>query len=112
MYLPVRRIGRQLWQVQEPGTRASVAVLEVIRLNRTDWRISDTASDLDDPRRLLGYVERLARDQYEVLWIAPPLGWSYVSSFGRALAALADRTRFDGPIIARRAPLHTQPKGT
>lgn len=102
-YLTARRVGRRLWRVEEAGTRTSVAVLEVIRLNHKEWRISDTTRDDGDPLRLLGYIERLARDQYEVLWLVPPLGWSYVNTYWRALTALADRSRFDGEIVARRA---------
>ncbi len=100
----MRRLGRHFWRVGEAGSRATAAALEVIRLNRAEWRVSDLALPGGDPLRLLGYVERLARDEYEVLWIKPPLGWSYVSSFGGALAALADRRRFTGEIVARRAP--------
>ena len=110
--LTVRRVGRRLWRVQESDSRASVAVLHVVRLNRAEWRICDTARDEGDPLRLLGYIERLRRDEYEVLWLVPPVGWSYVSSFGSALAALGDRSRFDGEIVARRAAVSIQSKGT
>jgi len=101
--LTVRRHGRQLWRVTAFDSRATVADLEVVRLNRVEWRVSDLALATGDPLRLMGYIERLARDEFEVLWLRPPLGWSYVSSFGSALAALADRSRFDGVIDARRA---------
>ena len=111
-FLTVRRVGRHLWRVQEAGTRSSVAVLEVIRLNRSEWRVSDSARSDGDPLRLLGYIERLSRDEYEVLWLVPPLGWSYVSSYGSALAALGDRSRFDGQIVARRAGVSIHSKGT
>ena len=102
--LTARRAGRRLWLVRDPGSRATVASLEVVRLNRVEWRISDTARRGGDPLRLLGYVERLAREEYELLWLVPPMGWSYVSSLGSALVALADRRRFDGEIVARRNP--------
>ena len=110
--LIVKRAGRRLWRVQESDSRASVALLHVVRLNRAEWRICDTARDEGDPLRLLGYIERLARDEYEVLWLVPPRGWSYVSSFGSALAALGDRSRFDGEIVARRAGVSIHSKGT
>ena len=102
--LTAKRAGLQLWRVQESNSRAPVATLEVVRLNRVEWRVSDTERADGDPLRLLGYVERLAREEYELLWLVPLMGWSYVGSLGSALVALADRSRFDGEIVARRNP--------
>ena len=74
----------------------TTALLEVIRLHRTGWRISNSSISEGDAHRLLGYVERLQSDRYEVLWLAAPISWAYVASFELALAAVADRPRFSG----------------
>ena len=78
------------------------AGIEVIRLDRTAWRISNSFIDQGDPDRLLGYIERLESDRYEVLWLAPPISWAYVDSFELALAAVADRPHFSGTIEPER----------
>lgn len=54
---------------------------------------------------LLGYVERLKRDRFEVLWVAEPIGWAYVESFDDALATIGDRAGFAGEIRVRREAL-------
>jgi hypothetical protein len=38
------------------------AHLEVVRLGRHDWRVSDGRLDQNDPTRLLGFVERPKTD--------------------------------------------------
>ena len=78
--------------------------IEVIRLNRTGWRISNSSVDQGDSCRLLGYIERLANDRYEVLWLAAPISWAYVDSFELALAAVTDRPHFSGIIEPERDP--------
>jgi len=78
------------------------AGIEVIRLDRTAWRISNSFIDEGDPGRLLGYIERLESDRYEVLWLAAPISWAYVDSFKLALAAVADRPHFSGTIEPER----------
>ena len=78
--------------------------IEVIRLNRTAWRISNSPIDQGDAARLLGYIERLANDRYEVLWLAAPISWAYVGSFELALAAVIDRPHFSGIIEQERDP--------
>ena len=78
------------------------AGIEVIRLDRTAWRISNSSIDQGDSGRLLGYIERLANDRYEVLWLAAPVSWAYVDSFELALAAAADRPHFSGTIEPER----------
>ena len=65
--------------------------LELFRLTRTDWRVSDARVEPSEPRRLIGYIERLDRDRYEALWIADPIGWAYVTTMSEAIAAFADR---------------------
>lgn len=78
--------------------------LEVVRLDKTSWRVSDPSIDERGSARLLGYLERLARDRYEVLWLDSPVCWAYVASFKLALAALAARTEFSGVIEPERLP--------
>ena len=80
------------------------AWLEVIRLNRTAWRISNSSISQGDPDRLLGYIERLSSDRFEVLWLGAPISWAYVTSFEVALAAVADRSHFSGIIEPERDP--------
>ena len=81
------------------------AGLEVIRLDRTGWRISDSSIDEGSSDRLLGYIERLKSDRFEVLWLAAPIGWAYVASFELALAAVADRLHFSGIVEVERDPV-------
>ena len=89
--------------LQEMRSLSNVtAGIEVIRLNRTAWRISNSFIDEGDPDRLLGYIERLESDRYEVLWLAAPVSWAYVDSFELALAAVADRPHFSGIIEPER----------
>ena len=83
----------------------STAWLEVIRLDRTGWRISNSSIGQGDPDRLLGYIERLSSDRYEVLWLAAPISWAYVSSFELALAAVADRPHYSGIVEPERDPV-------
>jgi len=78
--------------------------LEIIRLDRTGWRISNSSIDQGDPSRLLGYIERLDSDRYEVLWLAAPISWAYFDSFELALAAVTDRPHSSGTIQPERDP--------
>ena len=91
-----------LQEVRSPAN--TTAGLEVIRLDRTGWRISNSFINEGVPGRLLGYIERLDRDRYEVLWIAAPISWAYVNSFELALAAVADRLQFSGIVEPERDP--------
>lgn len=91
-----------LQEVRSPAN--STVGLEVIRLDRTGWRISNSFIKDGVPGRLLGYIERLDRDRYEVLWIAAPISWAYVNSFELALAAVADRLQFNGIVEPERDP--------
>ena len=81
------------------------AWLEVIRLDRTGWRISNSSIGQGDPQRLLGYIERLHSDRFEVLWLCAPISWAYVSSFEVALAAVADRAHYSGIVEPERDPM-------
>ena len=78
--------------------------IEVIRLNRTAWRISNSSIDQGDSGRLLGYIERLANDRYEGPWLAAPISWAYVASFELALAAVTYRPHFRGIMGPEREP--------
>jgi hypothetical protein len=72
------------------------AHLEVVRLGRHDWRVSDSTLDRDDPARLLGFIERLKRGHFGVLWISDPPKWAYTVSLTTAVAALAGADSFVG----------------
>lgn len=88
---------------------------EVIRLSRTEWRISDPRLPDADPDRLLGYIERLARRRYEVVWMSDPMRWGYAESFAAALEGLATDDRYaqntvpereEAPRVRPLLPLH------
>ncbi|GGL03204.1 hypothetical protein GCM10007382_23800 [Salinibacterium xinjiangense] len=102
--LQVERVGLKSWQVSDSIARTAIAVLEVIPLDGSRWRISDSMVNERDPCWLLGYVERLEHDKYEVLWLAAPVTWAFVASFEDALAAVADRTQVTGAIQAQHDP--------
>jgi len=54
--------------LQEKRSLSNVtAGIEVIRLNWTGWRISNSSIDEADPDRLLGFIEHLEGDRYDVL---------------------------------------------
>ncbi len=75
---------------------ASTTQLDVVRVDRRCWRVSDPSIVASDHRRLTGFIERLDHDRYEVLWSGAPIGGAYVASFALALGALADRTDSGG----------------
>lgn len=68
--------------------------IELFRLTHTDWRVSDSRIDRSEPRRLLGYIERLDDGRYEALWISEPIGWAYLPTMSQAVEAFEDRGRF------------------
>jgi hypothetical protein len=76
--------------------------LEVVRLDRNDWRVSDLRAPVGDSARLLGYVERLAARRYEVVWMGDGMKWGYIDSLAGALRGIADAEHFAGTIAARR----------
>jgi hypothetical protein len=78
--------------------RASFPSLEVVKLGRTEWRISDAA----EPMRLLGFIERQRAGRFEVVWMSDPMRWGYADSFDAALLAFGDSARFTGEIAANR----------
>ena len=91
--------------LHKPGLPSSTTDgIEVIRLNRTSWRISDSSIEEGDSDRLLGYIGRLESDRYEVLWLAAPISWAYVGSFELALTSVTDRPHFSGIIEPERDP--------
>jgi hypothetical protein len=73
--------------------------LSVVRLGKTDWRISDAI----DHDILLGFIERQRAGRFEVTWMSDPMRWGYTASFDDALTAFADSTRFAGEVFPERA---------
>jgi hypothetical protein len=78
------------------------AWIEVIRLGRYDWRVSDARLAGSDPARLLGYVEKLSNRRYEVVWMTDPIRWGYVDTFAIALRGFMFGSRFSGITAAER----------
>jgi hypothetical protein len=76
--------------------------LEVVRLGRREWRVSDLRVAPGDSTRLLGYVERVSPRRYEVMWMGDPMKWGYVDSLAGALVGIAEVGRFTGTHVARR----------
>src|ERR1700722_13318009 len=76
--------------------------LEVIRLGRSDWRVSDGRGLVGDPGRLLGYVERLGPRRFGGVGMGEPVRWGYVDSLGGALVGIAEPRHFTGTIEPRR----------
>jgi hypothetical protein len=76
--------------------------LEVVRLGKCDWRVSDSRVDKADGARLLGYIEQIGRFHYELLRITDPLRWAYVESLAAATAAFIDNTTFRNETFAER----------
>jgi hypothetical protein len=85
--------------------------LEVIRTGRSDWRVSDSRLASGDPERIVGFVERLDRLRYEVLWMTDPMRWAYVESLAAAVAAIRDRVEFVGPQLLQRQERHPRRGG-
>ena len=82
--------------------RAIPGWLEVIRLRRGEWRISDLRVDTTDSARLLGYVEKLVGNRFELVWMTDPMRWGYVETFVQAIAGFEDAARFSGHALAER----------
>jgi hypothetical protein len=78
---------------------ASFAPLTVVRLGKTDWRVSSGP----DPVDLLGYIERQRGGRFEIVWMTDPIRWGYAESFDEALLAFGDAARFSGETADRRA---------
>jgi hypothetical protein len=79
--------------------RTAHATLAIVRLGRTEWRISEAS----DGGRLLGFIERQRRDRFEVLWMSEPNRWGYTDTFDSAVAAFADPDAFAGEVLPERA---------
>ena len=76
-----------------------VSGLTVVRLGRTDWRVTSDAS----PNEVLGFIERQRSGRFEVVWMTDPMRWGYAASFDEALLAFGDSVRFTGEILDARA---------
>jgi hypothetical protein len=92
----------QLTHPDRGGSEGDRGSLGVQRVDRSDWRITAAGVEDGEPARLLGYIERLRRDRYEILWMTEPVGWAYVRSLNLAVAAFADRDRFEGAVAQAR----------
>jgi hypothetical protein len=89
-------LGESILTNEAAMTTPEFAHLEVVRLGRHDWRVSDNTLEQGDPARLLGFIERLKRGYFEVLWISDPPEWAYTVSLATAVAALAGADSFVG----------------
>ena len=85
--------------------------LEVTRIGKRDWRVSDTRREVGDSTRLLGFVERIRRDRFEVLWMTEPLRWAYLPSMSEAIEAFGDSLRFTGEQIPEREHVRPRQRG-
>lgn len=83
----------------KPRKRTEFESLDVVRLARGEWRVSDAA----DPDILLGFIERQAAGRFEVVWMTDPMRWGYADSFDAALVAFGDSVRFSGEVLPQRA---------
>lgn len=77
------------------------ASLEVVRLGRTEWRVSEAS----ERAQLLGFIERQRRDRFEILWMSEPIRWGYAKTFDSAIVAFGDTASFTGEISLERSPL-------
>jgi len=75
--------------------------LEVIRLGRTDWRVSDAPIEMVDPGRLVGFVEKLPTGRFELLWTVYPIRWGYTDTLSSALLGMAEGPGFAGATYDR-----------
>lgn len=83
--------------------------LEVIRLDRSDWRVSDLRAPVGDSARLLGYIEKVSARRFEIMWMGDRMKWGYVNSLAGALVGIALPEEFEGILESHREePL---PKG-
>jgi hypothetical protein len=64
--------------------------------------VSDSRLPAVDSRRLLGYIERYGKSQFEVLWMTDPVRWGYFDTFAAALGAFDDSVRFTAPTFDAR----------
>jgi hypothetical protein len=81
--------------------------LEVVRLGHTDWRVSDSRVDSADPRRLVGFIEKLPTGRFELVWITYPIRWGYTDTLSAALSGMAEGAQFAGAIAERDSSVST-----
>lgn len=60
----VERVGKQSWRVRQDPPTGPALVLEIVRIDRSSWRISANPIAEGQLPRLLGFVERLDRDRF------------------------------------------------
>jgi hypothetical protein len=64
--------------------------LEITAISDHEWRVCDERIDADDPRRVMGYIERRGTS-YEVLALVPqPRNCGSFPRWGAALQAVHD----------------------
>lgn len=78
--------------------RSPFESIDVHRLGRSEWRISDAA----DPDSVLGFIERQASDRFEIVLMSDPVHWAYAESFESALVAFGDSGSFGGELLTQR----------
>ena len=105
------RISRRGSPTSSPALSSATDWLEVVRIGRADWRVSDARREAGDTERLLGFVERLGRARFEVVWMSDPLRWAYVATLPAAVAALRDRDEFPGLQLYLREETRPRRKG-
>jgi hypothetical protein len=76
--------------------------VEVVRVGRCDWRVSDSRIAVTDPGHVLGYVEKFSRSQFEVLWMTNPMRWGRVDNLAAAIANIAHGRSFGDTTTAER----------
>jgi hypothetical protein len=85
-----------------PARVGNLDWLRVVRLDRTNWRISDSRLDSMAGRGLLGFVERIHAGRWEIMWMTDPLRWAYEGSFDAAIQGFSESVRFGGTVLAER----------
>jgi hypothetical protein len=76
--------------------------LEIVHTGKSDWRVGDSRRDAGDPGGLLGFIERLGRGRYEILWLTEPPRWGYADSLKGAIVAFDESVDFAGTKTLKR----------
>lgn len=61
----------------------------MVAISPTQWRVSDATKDESDGMALLGFVERINQNKFEVTTLGRPCDSTYLPSFKAALDSLA-----------------------
>jgi len=76
--------------------------VEVRSIGKTEWRVSDSRQEVGSTGHVLGFIEQLRRDRYELVWMTEPPRWAYVDSLADAVAAFGDDVDFVGAQLSDR----------